>query len=83
MQVLTLIFQTGISYLRPSYKAGLIYEMRELEAVNYDKNRICCKYYRLKCTCSMHWKKNEIYALIWFRKLMNDYLQNLGKIYRK
>ena len=35
VQVLTVIFQTGNSYLRPSDRAGLIYEMWELEAVNY------------------------------------------------
>jgi hypothetical protein len=34
MQLLTVIFQTGISYLRPSDRDGLIYGMWELETVN-------------------------------------------------
>jgi len=34
MQVLTVIFRTGTSYLRPSDRAGLIYRMWELETLN-------------------------------------------------
>jgi len=34
MQVLTVIFPTGISYLRPNDRTGLIYRMWELEIVN-------------------------------------------------
>jgi hypothetical protein len=34
MQVLTVIFQTGISYLRLSDRAGLIYRKGELKTVN-------------------------------------------------
>lgn len=34
MKVLSVIFQTGINYLRPSDRPGLIYRVWELENIN-------------------------------------------------